>query len=601
MLRTRIFLNLLPFVLLLLGVGAFAIVLFSHLANRIDATVTGNYRNILVAQAMRLELTGMEREAWVTSAGGDAPTPALKDAEQRFESNLTLLTNGVPPPGTGALHLKLAKQFDAFKKSVAAFNTDGTATERRQTYQLKITPTVLAIDGALEEIRNLNDQAILATRDSVSRITREITRPMIIGMGVALVLAAYAFVRLSRSILAPIQSLTAATRELSEGMWNKPVPIASHDELGELAVAFNTMAAQLQEYRRNTSDELVRLHRAMETTLASFPDPIFVLNKVGQIELKNPSATDFAAALNLEGKLPRRLQAMAKSVLANGKSYLPHSFDAVVSYRIGSAEKFFLPRVVTMPDQGGALFGVAVVLYDVTRFRLLDAAKTNLVATVSHELKTPLTGVLMSLHILLEKTVGALQPRQEELLQTARNDAERLLKILNDLLDLARLEEGITELHRQPAAPEELLQAVVGQTADAAAEKELRIQCKVDPELPTVSVDRQRINHVFSNLVTNAIKYSPPQGEVVLRATRHPEDGVEFSVSDQGQGIAEEYQPRIFDRFYRVPGQEKTGAGLGLSIAREITVAHGGRIGLKSSPGQGTTFVVILPTAAKVR
>ena len=128
--------------------------------------------------------------------------------------------------------------------------------------------------------------------------------------------------------------------------------------------------------------------------------------------------------------------------------------------------------------------------------------------------------------------------------------------------------------------------------------KNLNVDCVVEPDLPAVPVDRQRINHVFSNLVSNAIKHSPVDGEITLSAMPTEDNGVEFSVTDQGPGIPEEYHTRIFERFFRVPGQAKTGAGLGLSIAREITLSHGGRIGVRSPPGQGATFFVILKSEA---
>ncbi len=291
------------------------------------------------------------------------------------------------------------------------------------------------------------------------------------------------------------------------------------------------------------------------------------------------------------------MRAIAGKTLQTGENFLPHSFNEAVWYRVHGEEKFFLPRVLAMRNKEEALSGVAVVLYDVTRFRLLDAAKTNLVATVSHELKTPLTSVRMALHILCEKIVGSLTPKQEELAQAARNDAERLLRILNDLLDLARLDEGNADLRREPAAPADLLQAAAQDMAEAASLKGLKLTWSADPQLPQVSVDRQRISHVFSNFITNAIKHSPAGGEIRLSAALAENHDVQFSVSDQGPGIPEEYQTRIFDRFFRVPGQTKTGAGLGLSVAREITVAHGGRIGVKSALGKGSTFFVILQAA----
>jgi len=198
------------------------------------------------------------------------------------------------------------------------------------------------------------------------------------------------------------------------------------------------------------------------------------------------------------------------------------------------------------------------------------------------------------LHVLLEKTVGALTPKQDELLQAARNDTERLLRILNDLLDLARLEEGTDGLRKTPAAPAELLTTVMKEMADKITAKGLNVNFTIEPDLPAILVDRQRINHVFTNLLSNAVKHSPEKGEIVLGAKLVNDKNVEFSVTDHGPGIPEEYHSRIFDRFFRVPGQSQAGAGLGLSIARDITVAHGGQIGVRSAPGQGCNFYVVL-------
>jgi two-component system, NtrC family, sensor histidine kinase KinB len=439
-------------------------------------------------------------------------TKALAGPQKRFEVNLALQLKSKSLPGESDLNERLAAKYQALCQALAALHSPGTAVNKHRLYEREFAPGLLELRVLLDKILSLNQKAILATSENVQKITRDVTRLMVIGMVIALVISGYACYQLSRSVLQPILAVTKATRELGEGNFKQPVPVLSRDELGELARAFNKMAAQLEEYRQSTTEEIVRLHRTMETTLASFPDPIFVLNKEGRIELMNPASAGLAAGLQVSGQLPPRLQAIAQKTLASGEHFLPHSFDAVLSFRIEGAERSFLPRILTMRNKEDAMFGVAVVLYDVTRFRLLDAAKTHLVGTVSHELKTPLTSVRMVLHILLEKTVGALSQKQEELLETARTDTERLLRILNDLLDLARLEEGVAELHREKVPPAELLQAVVAETADKAAARNLKVQCAVDPHLPHVLVDRQRIGYVFANLLTNAIKHSPAGG-----------------------------------------------------------------------------------------
>jgi signal transduction histidine kinase len=614
MLRTRLFLYLTPFAVILLGIGVYAIVLFARLASSVDDSVTNTYQGFTAASAMSLALAGMDREvSWVIAGprSGDKGNPAespkrsidqnaFSEHRKQFEASLALLLKASTLPGEMDLTRQVATNYQAFLKAVDTIgSTNSSSTNSpgnpRNVYEQAVVPSGQMMNLLLEKIHDLNHRAMLETSQNIRAITREVTRLMIIGTVFALLFSAYAGYRLSRSILQPIQLLTQATRELGEGRLGQLVPVASRDEVGELALAFNKMAAQLQEYRQSTSEKIVRVHRTMETTLASFPDPIFVLSKEGSIELKNPAADDLVSSLQLKGQLPDRLQAIARKTLESGENFLPNSFKEVISFRIRAEDKFFLPRVLAMRSKENALFGVAVVLYDVTRFRLLDAAKTDLVATVSHELKSPLTSVRMVLHILLEKTVGALTAKQDELLKAARNDTERLLRILNDLLDLARLDEGHAGLRKEPVAPSELLAGVLQEMTDKFTAKNLNVNFIVEPDLPAVMVDRQRINHVFTNLMSNAIKHSPVDGEILLRAKPSENNEVEFSITDQGPGIPEEYHSRIFERFFRVPGQAKSGAGLGLSIAREITVAHGGHIGVKlEPPGEGCTFYVVL-------
>jgi len=243
-----------------------------------------------------------------------------------------------------------------------------------------------------------------------------------------------------------------------------------------------------------------------------------------------------------------------------------------------------------------------VILENVTRMLLLDDVKSNLISTVSHELKTPLTSVRMALYLLVEKTVGPLNEKQHDLVVTAREDADRLLHTLNDLLDLARLEQGPALLDLEPVLPAKLVEHAVHNAREVAQASNTTIESEIAPGLPEIRVDQQRIAYVFANLLTNAVKYSPPGSRVLVRAetgkTRSGRGSVRFSVADQGPGIAPEHQEHIFERFYRIPGTNKSGAGLGLSIAREIVVAHGGEMGVLNAEGGGSEFMFVMPVQA---
>ncbi len=247
----------------------------------------------------------------------------------------------------------------------------------------------------------------------------------------------------------------------------------------------------------------------------------------------------------------------------------------------------------TTPDE---LIGAAVVLLDVTKFHLLDRLKSDMVSTVSHELKTPLTSVQMAIHLLLEEVVGPLMPKQVELLLAARQDADRILAMINDLLDLTRIEQGRVRLDLKPVLASELVEGAIARMQSQTDDAGIMLETAIVGEPAYAMVDRDRIEHVFDNLIINAIQHTP-RGGLIRIGARPQDDRLRFEIHDSGAGIPREHLSRIFDKFYRVSnGQQAGGAGLGLAIAREILTAHGGQIEVDSEPGRGTTFSFTLPS-----
>lgn len=595
MLRTRIFLRLIPFIIILIAVGAFALFLFSRLASTVGQTITENYQSDSAAVEMILAVERMDAALDRSRKEEKSSTQLMFDTNRRiFEEKLqTQLTNAVASQLTVALQLQT--NFAALRRvGMQMFETNVSRADQDKKYNESIAVTD-ALKRSLNSMRETIRTNIFATGATFQRNNRTITSLMIVGLFVALLISAYASFKLGKAILQPIQTLTKAAREIGEGKLDLTVPVLSQDELGDLAITFNKMAAQLSEYRQGINEQIVRLHHTMEAALASFSDPVFILDTSGRIELKNRAAQELSAQLALDAALPSKLTDAAMGVIRGQRDFVPDSFNEVLALRLNEREKSFLPRIHLMRDPGGKPVGAAVVLHDVTRFRLLDDAKTNLVATVSHELKTPLTSVRMVLHMLLEKSLGPLTGRQNELIQTARRDSERLLRILDALLDIARLETGAASLTREPVQPADLVKTIAEEARRNAVPQGFKITTEVQGGLPDVAVDRQQIGHVFHNFISNALKHSPPGASIAITAVADDDNtGVQFTVRDEGTGVAEEYQGRIFDRFYRVPGQAKTGVGLGLSIAREIVVAHGGRVGVRSQLGKGSEFYFVL-------
>jgi two-component system, NtrC family, sensor histidine kinase KinB len=450
-------------------------------------------------------------------------------------------------------------------------------------------------DTAQEIIRINQDNMVQADREA-RQLAAESTRYMIVAIVAGIAGAIFFATRLQRSILQPIQALTAVSKELGDGKLDQVVPVASHDELGQLADTFNKMATKLRAYRQAMGDQILHARQMTEITFSAFPDPIIALTSDGRIDFTNPAANRFLYHVGQKVGLPPGVQAEVDRVFKGAPDFLPTSFECVLVFRVEDHEVFMLPRVIGMRDEAGHIFGAAVILQDVTRLRLLDEVKTNLVSTVSHELKTPLTSVRMGLHLLLEERIGTLNAKQTELLLAAREDSERLLRMINDLLDLAKLESGKAVLPSQPVEPQELVESA-GEDLQALVESRgSRLVTKISPDLPKVFVDARQIAHVFSNFISNAVKHTKAGEEIVLRA-KNVEGKVRFSVIDHGPGIPPQYQSKLFDRFFRVPGSEVTGAGLGLAIAKEVVHAQGGTIGVNSTPGEGSEFYFDLPPA----
>ncbi len=359
-------------------------------------------------------------------------------------------------------------------------------------------------------------------------------------------------------------------------------------------VAFNKLAGKLRSYRQVTTDQILQARQLTEIAFSAFPDAVFACSADGKINFLNPSATKLLASTETRGRLPDAVIPLMERALKGESDYLPTSFDKAIAMRVDDQEKYFLPRVVGMRDENGQIFGAVIVLQDVTRFRLLDEVKTNLVSTVSHELKTPLTSVRMGLHLLLEERIGSLTRKQTEILLAARDDSERLLRIINDLLDLARLESNEARQIFETVSPELLIKTAIDRCEPLAESRGFKLKAEAQSGLPLVNVDPRQIHHVFSNLISNAAKHSK-FGDTIVVAAQPRKGFVRFSVADSGPGIPKEFQSKLFERFFRLPGSDREGVGLGLAITREIVTAHGGSVGLNSSPGEGSEFYFDLP------
>jgi two-component system, NtrC family, sensor histidine kinase KinB len=470
--------------------------------------------------------------------------------------------------------------------------------------------------GKFKDIKHVSGEILRINRENMEQArdeAREIARSALVTFGVSLAVVSLLVVGvgwyLLRTILGPIRAVTEAAHAIGvSGQFDRPVPVFGRDELGRLAVAFNAMTRELRKYRRSNLDRLMRAQKTAQATIDSFPDPVLVVDPGGHADLANPAAQAlFGVGPTAEGEPgpvwqpPEPLRQPVADALQLQRSYQPDQFEQAISFRLGSEDRIYLPQVRPIRDPEGNTLGAAVVLNDITRFRLLDQFKSDLVATVSHELKTPLTSVRLAVHVLLEEAVGPLTPKQTELLIDARDNAERLLALIEQLLALARLQRPQNRATVEPEDPLQLLRRAADGVRPRAEDKHVELEVSAGQPLPMVAVEPARMEQALGNLLNNAVTYTSAGGRVALSAAVGPNGGIELTIADTGVGIPAEYLPHVFDRFFRIPGQsDEAGTGLGLAIVKEIVTAHNGEISCESEPGKGTTFRITLPTWDRV-
>jgi len=382
---------------------------------------------------------------------------------------------------------------------------------------------------------------------------------------------------------------------LGEGNLDQHVPVQSQDEVGKLAEAFNKMAAKLRAYRQSSTEKIVQAQQTMESALRAFPDPILVFSPEKEIRFQNTAAESFLKQIGGDIGSLKGLSSSIDQSLNGAADFQPTSFDKALLVNLDGAEKFFLPRVIAVRNDSGNPVGVAVALQDVTRFRVADDVKTDLIATVSHELKTPLTSIQLAVYLLLDEKVGALTPKQAALLIAARNNSDRLFEMIEHLLDLARFEGGAALIDKSRISCRQLVEDVVNREKEFVGSRGLELKVEAEPNLPPVEVSHPRIDQVFANFISNAVKYSPANGVITLSARKEGAKNIRFAIKDEGPGVPRKLRSRIFEKFFRISESGDEGAGLGLSIAREIVLAHGGSIGVEGEEGKGSEFFFTLP------
>jgi two-component system, NtrC family, sensor histidine kinase KinB len=590
------------------GISIVAVYNFWRLNDFISAILHNNYQGVLAAENM---VKALERQE-------NAHVSMLYDDIDSSYTQFSLSTNGFQGWQEKALLASNNRAEVDLLRSIGNDYTEYVAltdslynilqlTNGRQK-GIRFRASVLRpIASRLKEkcfsVLEINQNAMSVTERSIRSTVTDATYTVIVASIVALILSILASVRITRAVKTPAQKLTQSVRKIGQGHLNQKIDVSTDDEIGQLATEFNKMTERLRAYEELNIHQLISEKKKSETIVESIADPIIVTDNDGLVVLMNKAAAEVldvnTNALNgksLVGVL--KDERWAKRLTSESVDE-PVTFrrDALLALERRGKKLYLRPRQTKILDGNQRIEGTVTLLQDVTRFKDLDEMKTEFLATVSHEFRTPLTSINMTVDILSREVVGTINEKQHELLVAAKDDCERLGKLVKELLDLSKLESRQHEMKMEPVDIHDLFDESLKSLRLPFKEKQITLSIAIDPDVLRVSGNRQQLSWVITNLASNALHFTAAGGSV--RISVQKKDGaVRVAVTDTGPGIPQASQQTIFDKFVQIkePAETTPGSvGLGLAIAREVVEAHDGRIWVESVEGEGSTFIFTLP------
>lgn len=509
------------------------------------------------------------------------------DAEKAittFDSNLNKQNRNVTEVGEDSVTRSLLKNFELLKRNS---NDERLKSQIRQD---------------IFEIMKLNMAAIKQKSD-IAKHTAETANLWIAITGTFCFLIAFnLLVNLPNNIADPIKELTASIKEIANKNYSERVHFMNHNEFGDLAKSFNTMAQKLEEYHDSNLYKLLFEKKRLETLINNMNDPIIGLDDQGIVLFVNDEALKIIGLKSEEvlGKIAATLALtndLMKSLIAkNIENDAKKSSQKILPMKIfaDGKESYFEKENVNITIQPTGEdqtidIGDVIILRNITPFKELDFAKTNFIATISHELKTPISTMKLSLNLLENKQTGPINEEQKHLIESIKDDGERLLKITGELLELSQVETGNIKLNIEKSNPYKIVHYATEAVKMQAEQKQIELLVETDENLPMVKADSEKTSWVLINFLTNAIRYSSEKSTIKLRL-ESKDHQILFTVIDTGKGIDNRYLAKVFDKYFQIPGSHKTGTGLGLAISKEFIEAQGGTIGVESELGLGSTF-----------
>ena len=609
-LRTRILLGYGASLFIVAIILALAVVLLLRLGRASDAILQENYVSTLAAENMINDIERQDSGVLLVLLNfKELGFKELQDGEVSFLQWLGRAKDNITVPGEKEVLEAIEKNYTHYLQEVSQLRLiKETDQERAVTlYHDQVLPRFRTIRDTCVKLRSLNHEAMYAASKEARQLAGQAVLFISLIGAAAIIIGVSFSLFLSRLISRPVTELKNAVLHLAQGDYAVQVPVRGAGELTLLAEAFNVMAEKLKHFHDMNIDEILAEKRKSEAIVRSVDDGLVVVDEKLLITNLNPKAAAIFAvdpeeALGkhvLEVVRDERIFQGLKASLESGQLPRLTEGEDVLTVPKDDETQHYQTAILPMRSRGGVIPGVVLVLRDITRLKELERLKSEFVMTASHELRTPLTSIGMSVAMLIESAAAKLTDHERELLDVCREEVNRLKALVNDLLDLAKIEAGRLELYLEPVAPSFLSLQATAMIKNQAEAAGIALTVEVPEDLPEVLADPNKIVWVLVNLLANAVRYTSSGGHIWLRGERVGEM-VHLKVQDNGPGVPREMQSRIFDKFVRLDqGDASSGSGLGLAISKEIIRAHRGVIWLDSEPGQGSTFTFSLPLAGR--
>jgi two-component system, NtrC family, sensor histidine kinase KinB len=586
-------------------VVAWAVMNLVSLGKATDAILSENYRSILAAENM---VDSLERQdsgiLLMLLSDAEKGITQFRENEAVFLEWLARAKDNITIIGEAELVRSIEEDYANFRRRFSSL-TDmrHTAKSPVQTssYHETVYPLFSRVRDACINLRNLNEETMYTASVRAGTVAQRAIWSTMFVAASALIVALIFSLLLAERIVRPTRHFMEASRKISEGDYAVRVPVETGDELGRLADEFNRMAAQLGHYNEMNIEQIIAEKNKGEAILSSIDDGLIIFDPLLKVTGLNPAARRMLdlpfegnSKLDCDGILfdPRICKLIRKTMETGEQSDIPEE-QRIVTFPEEERSRYYLFSVTAIRGKDRMVSGIVLLLRDVTRLKEVERLKSEFVMAASHELRTPLTSLGMSIDLLLEHAVTGLAEKDQELLRAAHEEVHRMKALVNDLLDLSRIEAGRIEMEFEQILVQTLFDHVQTIFKGQMDMKEVTLTSEFTTDLPGVRADANKITWVLTNLISNAMRYVGKGGHIQFIA-RGIGPQVHLSVRDDGPGIPLEYQSKIFQKFVQVKGQETSGTGLGLAICKEIVRAHGGTIWVESSPGQGSTFTFTL-------